>query len=106
MGYDKMKKSIDSLRFLGLDMINEANSGHPGIVLGAAPMMYELFTNHLNTAPSQPHWFNRDRFVMSAGHGSSLVYAMLHLAGFIYPWMNLKILEHSGLKPRVIRKSI
>ena len=77
-----MQKSIDTLRFLGLDMINEANSGHPGIVLGAAPMLYELFTNHLNIAPSHPKWFNRDRFVMSAGHGSALIYAMLHLAGY------------------------
>ncbi|MFU8792602.1 MAG: transketolase [Acholeplasmataceae bacterium] len=85
-----MQKSIDTIRFLGVDMVNQANSGHPGIVLGAAPVMYHLFTKHLNVFPSKPEWFNRDRFVLSAGHGSALLYATLHLAGFDLPLSDLK----------------
>ncbi|MEC9485603.1 MAG: transketolase [Candidatus Izemoplasma sp.] len=77
-----MEKSINAIRFLGLDQINKANSGHPGIVLGAAPMMYTLFTKHLRVTPSETDWINRDRFVLSAGHGSAMLYATLHLCGF------------------------
>ena len=75
-------KIIDQIRCLGIDMIDAANSGHPGIVLGAAPIIYTLYAHHLNFAPSKPDYFNRDRFVMSAGHGSALLYATLHMAGF------------------------
>ena len=77
-----MEKSINAIRFLGLDMTNAASSGHPGIVLGAAPVMYQLFTKHLKINPNAPDWFDRDRFVLSAGHGSALLYATLHLSGF------------------------
>lgn len=77
-----MEKSINTIKFLGLDMINKANSGHPGIVLGAAGTVYELFTKHLNANPASPDWFNRDRFFLAAGHGSALLYATLHLAGY------------------------
>jgi transketolase len=77
-----MKKSIQTIRFLGTDMINRANSGHPGIVLGAASMVYELYHNHLVANPSKPEWFNRDRFFLAAGHGSALLYTMLHLTGY------------------------
>jgi len=77
-----MEKTIQSMKFLGLDMINQANSGHPGIVLGAANTVYNLYTEHLNANPDQPLWFNRDRFILSAGHGSALLYSTLHLAGF------------------------
>ena len=77
-----MLKSINAIRFTGLDMIDEANSGHPGIVLGAAPVLYTLFKNHLNIDPKNPNWFNRDRFILSAGHGSALLYALLHVSGF------------------------
>jgi transketolase len=63
-------------------MINKANSGHPGIVLGGASTLYELFNNHLVANPSQPEWFNRDRFFMAAGHGSALLYSILHLSGY------------------------
>ncbi len=73
---------IDTIRVLGVDTINKAKSGHPGIVLGAAPMMHALFTKHLNIDPENPDWFERDRFVLSAGHGSALLYTMLHLSGF------------------------
>jgi transketolase len=77
-----MLKSINAIRFTGLDMIDEANSGHPGIVLGAAPILYTLFKHHLMIDPKHPSWFNRDRFILSAGHGSALLYALLHVSGF------------------------
>lgn len=77
-----MEQSINAIRFLGMDAINKANSGHPGIVLGAAPIMYALYSRHMNVTPSNPTWFNRDRFVLAAGHGSAMLYATLHLAGY------------------------
>lgn len=72
----------NSLRVLGIDMISNANSGHPGIVLGAAPIMYTLYSKHLNVSVTDENWINRDRFILSAGHGSALLYANLHLAGY------------------------
>lgn len=74
---------INNIKSLGIDMINEVKSGHPGIVLGAAPILYTLYKNHLNINPSDPNWFNRDRFVMSAGHGSALLYSVLFMAGYL-----------------------
>lgn len=74
--------SVNAIRFLGIDAIEKSKSGHPGVVMGAAPMAYSLFTNHLRVNPSVPNWINRDRFVLSAGHGSMLIYALLHLSGF------------------------
>ncbi|MDT8336582.1 MAG: transketolase [Candidatus Izemoplasmatales bacterium] len=93
-----MEKSINTIRFLGLDMINKANSGHPGIVLGAAGTAYELFTKHLNANPEQPLWFNRDRFFLSAGHGSALLYAILHLSGYNLSIEELKDFRQLGSK--------
>lgn len=74
--------SVNAIRFLGVDAIEKSKSGHPGVVMGAAPMAYSLYTKHLRVSPSQPNWVNRDRFVLSAGHGSMLLYALLHLSGF------------------------
>ena len=74
--------AVNTLRTLSIDAINAANSGHPGLPMGAAPMAYALWANHLNHNPNHPKWFNRDRFVLSAGHGSSLLYSLLHLAGY------------------------
>ncbi|WP_339022289.1 transketolase [Spiroplasma endosymbiont of Crioceris asparagi] len=75
-------KNITALKILGIDAINKANSGHPGIVLGAAPIIYALLKDHLNITPKNSKWINRDRFVLSAGHGSALLYSTLHLSGF------------------------
>jgi len=87
--YD-MKKVIDNIRVLGLDMINEAKSGHPGIVLGAAPIIATLYMKHLKINTSDDKWLNRDRFVMSAGHGSALLYSTLFMSGFDIPFEELK----------------
>ena len=65
--------AINSLRLLSVDMIRVAGSGHPGIALGAAPIIYTLYQNHLKINPTDPDWVNRDRFVLSAGHGSALL---------------------------------
>ena len=75
-------EAINSIKVLALDMIDKAGSGHPGIVLGAASILYALYKDHLKVIPSKPDWVNRDRFVMSSGHGSALLYSMLYHAGF------------------------
>jgi transketolase len=76
------QQSIDTLRFLSVDMVETARSGHPGLPLGAAPMAYALWARHLRHDPKHPKWPDRDRFVLSAGHGSALLYALLHLSGY------------------------
>lgn len=73
---------INTIRFLAVDAIEKANSGHPGLPMGAAPMAYVLWTQFLRHNPTDPQWFNRDRFVLSAGHGSMLLYSLLHLTGY------------------------
>lgn len=79
---DEDKRNIHALKMLAVEAISKANSGHPGIVLSVAPMLYTLATRHLVVDPKDPTWINRDRFVLSAGHGSALLYSFLHLAGF------------------------
>jgi transketolase len=74
--------SINTIRFLSVDAIQKANSGHPGLPMGAAPMAYVLWTRFLKHNPANPKWFDRDRFVLSAGHGSMLLYSLLHLTGY------------------------
>jgi len=74
--------SINTIRTLAIDAVQKANSGHPGLPLGAAPMAYVLWQRHLRHNPKDPHWPDRDRFVLSAGHGSMLLYALLHLTGY------------------------
>ena len=76
------QQSVNAIKVLGVDAINKAKSGHPGVVMGAAPMAYSLFTKHLRVNPKKTDWINRDRFVLSAGHGSMLLYSLLHLSGF------------------------
>ncbi|MCY7392351.1 MAG: transketolase, partial [Leptolyngbyaceae cyanobacterium CAN_BIN12] len=73
---------INSIRFLAVDAVEKAKSGHPGLPMGAAPMAFVLWNHFLRVNPKNPDWFNRDRFVLSAGHGSMLQYALLYLAGF------------------------
>ncbi|MCY7486577.1 transketolase [Paenibacillus alvei] len=74
--------AVDTIRTLSIDAINRANSGHPGLPMGAAPMAYALWSRLLNHNPGHAKWFNRDRFVLSAGHGSALLYSLLHLSGY------------------------
>ena len=82
--------AINTIRMLSVDMINKAKSGHPGIALGAAPIIHTLFTRSLIYNPKDPTWFNRDRFILSAGHGSSMLYSTLHLAGYNLTMEDLK----------------
>ena len=81
---------VNTIRFLSVDAIQKANSGHPGLPLGAAPMAYVLWTQFLKHHPSSPGWFDRDRFVLSAGHGSMLLYSLLHLTGYPLPLEQIK----------------
>jgi len=73
---------VNTLRTLSIDMVGKADSGHPGLPLGAAPLAYSVWAGHLKFSPSDPAWFDRDRFVLSAGHGSSLLYSILHMYGY------------------------
>lgn len=74
--------SVNAIRILSADAIQKANSGHPGLPLGCAPIGYELWAKHMNHNPADPTWPNRDRFVLSGGHGSMLLYSLLHLFGY------------------------
>ena len=82
--------AVNTIRTLSIDAINSANSGHPGLPMGAAPMAYALWANHLSHNSANAKWFNRDRFILSAGHGSSLLYSLLHLAGYNVSLEDLK----------------
>jgi transketolase len=88
--------AINTIRMLSIDQIEKANSGHPGLPMGAAPMAYELWAKHMNHNPSNPNWFNRDRFVLSAGHGSALLYSLLHLFGYPLSMDELKNFRQWG----------
>jgi transketolase len=87
---------INTIRFLSVDAVQKANSGHPGLPLGAAPMAYILWTRFLKHNPSNPQWFNRDRFILSAGHGSMLLYSLLHLTGYDLPLDQIKQFRQWG----------
>ena len=88
--------SINTIRFLSIDAIQKANSGHPGLPMGAASMAYVLWTRFLRHNPSNPHWFDRDRFVLSAGHGSMLLYSLLHLTGYGLSLDQIKLFRQWG----------
>jgi len=90
--------AINAIRTLSIDMVEQANSGHPGMPMGAAPMAYELWTKHLKHNPNNPKWFDRDRFILSAGHGSALLYSLLHLTGYDLPMEELKNFRQWGSK--------
>lgn len=99
----RMEKSIEDLavttiRALSIDMVEAANSGHPGMPMGAAPMAYALWVKEMKHNPANPRWFNRDRFILSAGHGSALLYSLLHLTGYDLPMEELKHFRQWGSK--------
>jgi len=88
--------AIDTLRFLAADMVQAANSGHPGMPMGAAPMAWTLWSRHLRHDPTDPDWADRDRFVLSAGHGSALLYGLLHIFGYDLPEDELRRFRQLG----------
>lgn len=92
------ERSINTIRFLSVDAVNKANSGHPGLPMGAAPMGYTLWSKFLRISPQNPNWENRDRFVLSAGHGSMLLYSLLHLFKYDLPMDELKNFRQLGSK--------
>lgn len=90
--------AINTIRTLSIDMIEKANSGHPGLPMGAAPMAYQLWTHQMKHNPANPQWFDRDRFILSAGHGSALLYSLLHLTGYDLPMEELQNFRQWGSK--------
>ena len=82
MSEEFQQKCINTIRFLSADAVQQANSGHPGLPMGAAAMAFTIWTRHLRHNPQNPTWFNRDRFILSGGHGSALLYSLLHLTGY------------------------
>jgi transketolase len=95
---DLQTLAINTIRTLAIDAVQKANSGHPGLPMGAAPMAYALWTRHLRHNPRNPNWFNRDRFVLSAGHGSMLLYALLYLTGYDLSLDEIKNFRQWGSK--------
>ena len=93
---DLTMRAINTLRFLSVDAVQKANSGHPGLPMGCAAIAYTLWTRHLRHNPANPHWANRDRFVLSGGHGSMLLYSLLHLTGYDLPLDQLKSFRQWG----------
>ncbi|SOC38228.1 transketolase [Ureibacillus acetophenoni] len=91
-------QAINAIRTLSIDAIEKANSGHPGLPMGAAPMAYTLWTKQLKHNPQNPKWYNRDRFVLSAGHGSMLLYSLLHLGGYGLDMEEIKNFRQWGSK--------
>ena len=89
---------IQTIRFLAMEAVQKANSGHPGMPMGMAPAAYVLWTKYMNHNPANPKWYNRDRFVLSAGHGSALLYTMLHLTGYDMSLDELKNFRQWGSK--------
>ena len=106
------QKAVNAIRVLSADAIQKANSGHPGLPLGAAPMAYELWAHHMKHNPADPNWVNRDRFILSGGHGSALLYSLLHLFGYgltkedlmNFRQMGSKSSRTSGVRPHDRRR--
>lgn len=88
--------AVNAIRTLSIDQVEAANSGHPGLPMGAAPMAYSLWAKHLNVNPKNSQWFNRDRFILSAGHGSAMLYSLLHLSGYNVSIEDLKNFRQLG----------
>ena len=87
---------INTIRILSADAVQNANAGHPGMPMGAAAMAYTLWTQFLKHNPRNPQWFDRDRFVLSAGHGSMLLYSLLYLSGYDLPLEEIKRFQKMG----------
>ncbi len=98
MNSDLQTLAINTIRTLSIDAIQKADSGHPGLPMGAAPMAYALWNNHLHHNPRNPQWANRDRFILSAGHGSMLLYSLLHLTGYDLSLEEIKNFRQWGSK--------
>ncbi|MCH9648459.1 MAG: transketolase [Deltaproteobacteria bacterium] len=97
LAQDRMDQiSVDTLRFLSVDMVEKANSGHPGAPMGLAPLAYTIWAKHLRHDPTDPSWANRDRFVLSCGHASALIYSLLHLSGYDLPLEELENFRQMG----------
>ena len=82
MNSNMQERALSAIRFLSADAVQQANSGHPGLPMGAAAMAYTVWMHHLRHNPRNPKWPNRDRFILSGGHGSALLYSLLHLTGY------------------------
>ncbi len=95
---DPRQLAINTIRFLAIDMVERANSGHPGAPMGQAPMAYQLWAHHLRHNPANPKWINRDRFVLSCGHASALIYSLLHLSGYDLSMEELRNFRQLGSK--------
>jgi transketolase len=93
---DLQLRAINTLRFLSVDMVQQANSGHPGLPMGAAALAYTIWERHLRHNPANPRWADRDRFVLSGGHGSALLYSLLHLTGYDLPLEELQNFRQWG----------
>jgi transketolase len=92
------QRAVNTIRFLSVDAVQKANSGHPGLPMGMAQAAYTLWTKHLRFNPKNPYWFGRDRFVLSAGHGSMLLYSLLHLSGYDISLDDIKNFRQRGSK--------
>ena len=92
------EKTINTIRTLSADIVQKANSGHPGAPMGMAPMAYAIWAQAMQHNPADPKWINRDRFVLSAGHASALIYSLLHLFGYGLPMEDLKAFRQWGSK--------
>ena len=91
------RELANAVRFLAIDAVNKAKSGHPGAPMGMADIAEVLWRRHLRHNPTHPHWVNRDRFVLSNGHGSMLIYALLHLTGYALSIDDLKQLDRKSV---------
>ena len=96
MTNDLQTRAINTLRFLSADAVQKANSGHPGLPMGAAAMAFTIWTRHLRHNPRNPKWMGRDRFILSGGHGSMLLYSLLHLTGYDVSLDNIKNFRQFG----------
>ena len=96
------QQAVDTIRILAMDAVEKAKSGHPGMPMGAAPMAYALWKDFMKFNPRNPDWVDRDRFVLSAGHGSALIYSLLHLFGYDLSIEDLKQFRRWGSRTPAI----